>query len=128
MSSLYPPAIIVVNNDLTSNVLSMLVKQLFIDEVYDGYAFDGYVANYEDGYVDGYLSYSASVKKNNKRVLVKRSYQDSFDRSLFDIAIFIKLGMAHVLQNKIGPHSITYRVVNLTWDKLCIYGESRSIL
>jgi hypothetical protein len=47
---------------------------------------------------------------------------------LTDVNIFVKLGMAHVLHNKIGPHGITYRIVNLTWDKLCIYGESTSIL
>lgn len=120
MSALYPSAVIVVNNDLTDNVKNMLVKQLAIDEVLDGYTFDSLI--------DGYASYIQDNKKLNKRILVIRSYQDNFDRNLTDVNIFVKLGMAHVLQNKIGPHSITYRIVNLTWDKLCIYGDNRSIL
>ncbi len=123
MSSIYPSAIIVANNDLTDNVKNMLVKQLSIDEVLDGYTFDSFI----DGY-DGYESYIENIKRNNKRVLVIRSYQDNFDRNLTDVNIFVKLGMAHVLHNKIGPHGITYRIVNLTWDKLCIYGDTRSIL
>ncbi len=126
MGSLYPSAIIVANNDLTDNVRNMLVKQLFIDEILDGYTFDSRVDGY-DGY-DGYESYIQNIKRNNKRILVIRSYQDNFDRNLTDVNIFVKLGMAHVLHNKIGPHSITYRIVNLTWDKLCIYGDTRSIL
>jgi len=104
----------------------MLVKQLFIDEILDGYTFDSRVDGY-DGH-DGYESYIQNIKRNNKRILVIRSYQDNFDRNLTDVNIFVKLGMAHVLHNKIGPHSITYRIVNLTWDKLCIYGDTRSIL
>jgi hypothetical protein len=120
MGGLYPSAIIVVNNDLTDNVKNMLVKQLFIDEIIDGYTFDSSI--------DGYASYIEDNKKLNKRILVIRSYQDNFNRSLTDVNIFVKLGMAHVLHNKIGPHGITYRVVNLTWDKLCIYGDNRSIL
>jgi hypothetical protein len=120
MSSIYPSAIIVANNDLTDNVKNMLVKQLSIDEVLDGYTFDSFV--------DGYASYIDDAKKNNKRILVIRSYQDNFDRNLTDVNIFVKLGLAHVLHNKIGPHGITYRIVNLTWDKLCIYGDTRSIL
>jgi hypothetical protein len=126
LGSLYPSAIIVANNDLTDNVRNMLVKQLFIDEILDGYTFDSRVDGY-DGY-DGYESYIQNIKRNNKRILVIRSYQDNFDRNLTDVNIFVKLGMAHVLHNKIGPHSITYRIVNLTWDKLCIYGDTRSIL
>lgn len=120
MGSLYPSAIIVANNDLTDNVKDMLVKQLLIDEVVDGYTFDSLI--------DGYSSYIEDLKKTNKRLLVIRSYQDTFDRSLTDVAVFIKLGMAHVLHNNLGPHDITYRVVNLTWDKLCVYGENVSIL
>lgn len=129
MSGLYPSAIIVANNDLTDNVKNMLVRQLSIDEVLDGYTFDSLVDGYTgyDGY-DGYISYIENVKKQNKRILVVRSYQDNFDRSLTDVNIFVKLGMAHVLHNKIGPHGITYRIVNLTWDKLRIYGDARSIL
>jgi hypothetical protein len=126
LGSLYPSAIIVANNDLTDNVRNMLVKQLFIDEILDGYTFDSRVDGY-DGH-DGYESYIQNIKRNNKRILVIRSYQDNFDRNLTDVNIFVKLGMAHVLHNKIGPHSITYRIVNLTWDKLCIYGDTRSIL
>jgi len=120
MSAFYPSAIIVANNDLTENVKSMLVKQLAIDEVLDGYTFDTFV--------DGYSSYLEDVKKENKRILIIRSYQEDFNRNLTDVNIFIKLGLAHVLHNKIGPHGITYKIVNLTWDKLCIYGENRSIL
>lgn len=125
MGAFYPSAIIVVNNDLTDNVRDMLVKQLLIDEVLDGYTFDALI----DGYaiLDGY-SYSSEIKKLNKRIMVVRSYQDTFDRTLTDVSIFVKLGMAHVLHNNIGPHDITYKVVNLTWDKLCVYGENRSIL
>jgi len=120
MGGLYPSAIIVANNDLTDNVKSMLVKQLSIDEVYDGYSFDALT--------DGYSNFLEDNKKTNKRILVIRSYQDNFNKDLVDIEIFVKLGLAHVISNKVGPHGITYRIVNLTWDKLNIYGENISIL
>lgn len=120
MSALYPTAIIVANNDLTDNVKNMLVKQLAIDEVYDGYSFDSLT--------DGYVNFLENTRKSNKRILIIRSYQDNFNKDLIDISIFIKLGLAHVLTNKIGPHGITYRIVNLTWDKLSIYGNNISIL
>lgn len=120
MSALYPTAIIVANNDLTDSVKNMLVKQLSIDEVYDGYSFDSLT--------DGYANFLEETRKSNKRILVIRSYQDNFNKDLIDISIFVKLGLAHVLTNKIGPHGITYRIVNLTWDKLNIYGNNISIL
>lgn len=115
--TIYPAAIIVVNADLTNNVQEMIVRQLGIDEILDGYTFDQ--NNLTDGYYDGY--YSADVKRHHKRILVVRPLDDAFDRTVPDIVAFVKAGLIAIEENKFGPHGVTYPIVNLTWGKLGIF-------
>lgn len=119
MGANFPSAIILVNADLTDNVRNMLIKQLAIDEILDGYTFDS-ITSINPNFI-------TETKNSNKRILVERSYQEFTNKSNIDIAIFVKLGLASILENKIGPHGITYKITNLTWDKLNIYEENKSI-
>lgn len=111
-----PAAIIFVNNDLTDNVRSMLVRQLHINEVIDGYVFDDRVT------ADPY--YTRLVKANNQRIMVVRSFRELENRTLADVVIFVAHGLAAIEENKFGPRCQTYPVVDLTWGKLCIFSQT----
>lgn len=93
------------NNDVSDAVQETIIRQLYIDIIMTGDAFDGYVAA-NDGYAD-------ELKSNNKRVLVIRPFSDYSNRSLSDVAIYIKEGLAAVEVTKNGPPGFTYPVVNL---------------
>jgi hypothetical protein len=108
-----PSAIIFVNNDLTDNTRNALVSQLFIDEVISGDVFDARVA--ADGY-DGY--YVRSIKSNNLRLMVVRSFREQTNRELADVVIFVKAALASVLKNNYGPPGTTHSVVSLYWGAL----------
>ena len=118
--TIYPAALILVNNDLTDNVQNMLVRQLAIDEVYNGSEFD-YIVALEDGYYDGYVDYAQHIRRAQKRTMVVRSFDSVLNRDIFDVVIFVKAGLAAIEENKFGPHGFTYPVVNLTWKKLGVF-------
>lgn len=101
----FPSAIIFVNNDLTEQVKSVLNTQLFLDQIMDGYTFDGYV--------NSIPNYVNQVHAQQKRILVIRDFWDHTNRELADIAIFIKMGLASIEHNKFGPPGQTYQVANL---------------
>ena len=111
-----PAAIIFVNNDLTGSVRSMLIKQLHISEVIDGYVFDARVA------ADS--AYPGTIKAQCKRLMVVRSFLELDNRALADVVIFVAHGLAAILENKFGPKGQTSSVVNLTWGKLCIFSKT----
>lgn len=108
-----PSAIIFCNNDLVPNVEAMLVKQLYIDEIIDGYVFDARL--------EANANYLAQVKAANQRILVIRPFTELDNRTLADVVIFIKAGLASILKNKYGEPTFTTTVVNITWGKLGIY-------
>lgn len=108
-----PSAILFVNNDLTPSTQNMLVRQLYITEVLTGDQFDQHVMNDS--------TYISNIYLSNKRILVIRTFEDQTNRDLADLAIFIKNGLATVEDKKVGPHTITYPIVNLTWGKLGIF-------
>lgn len=108
-----PPAIIFVNNDLTPNIQAHLEKQLHINQTFDGYMFDGYVANNP--------SFKDLVIRFNQRVLVIRPFTETQNRDIADVVIFIKTAMASVLKNKFGPPIDTYPVEKLHWGQLSIF-------
>lgn len=108
-----PPAIIFVNNDLTDNVKSNIVRQLFIDEVLDGYVFDDRVTANAD--------YPNQVRRSNLRLLVVRSFQELENRTLADLVIFVKAGLAAVEENKFGPPGFTLPVIGLSWGALGVF-------
>lgn len=114
--SIRPAAIIFVNNDLTDNVKSMLVRQLHIDEVIDGNTFDARVAADPD--------YTRTIKANDDRLMVVRSFLEHTNRNLADVVIFVSHGLAAILENGFGPKGQTSSVVDLTWGKLCIFSQT----
>jgi hypothetical protein len=102
MSILFaPPAIIYLNPDISSQVLSVFVRQLFIIEVLDAATFDGYVAS-GDGY------FIRSIYQDGYRVLVLRDLHDQTNRNIADLVLFAKSnGMVSVETNKVGPPNLT---------------------
>lgn len=111
--SVIPAAILIVNNDLTSNVEAMLVTQLHIDEVIDGVSFDARVANDP--------TYNKTVHSSGQRIMVVRSLFETNNRELADLVLFVKAGLASSELNKFGPPGITTQVVNIDWGKFCIF-------
>lgn len=107
-----PPAIILVNDDLSPSVHDTLVRQLFINQILDGYAFDTIIA-------DDPL-YPNKIKQLNQRVMVVRTFANRADVptwSIPDVTIFIKQGLASVEINK-GPPMFTVPVLKLDWGYL----------
>ena len=111
-----PAAIVFVNNDLTDNVRNMLITQLHIDEVIDGYVFDTRVA------ADS--AYPGTIKAQCRRLMVVRSFTELTNRTLADVVIFVSHGLAAILENKFGPRGLTHTVLKLTWGKLCIFSKT----
>ena len=112
----FPSAIVIANNDLTDNIKSCLIKQLYFTDVLDGYSFDGYVSTNPD-----YVTY---IKNSNKRVLVLRSLRDHKNRELADLVLFVNRGMVMVQQNKFGPSQQTFRLAEIYWGRLGIFALS----
>ena len=54
-----PPAIVIVNDDITAQIQGVLVRQLRIDQVMDGYTFDQTIADNVS------ILYGGSVKPGN---------------------------------------------------------------
>jgi hypothetical protein len=119
-----PPALILVNADLTPNVQDALVRQLMISP-------DGYV-NGENTYMvmDGYEFNSRLIEDPNYvqvihgaglRVLVVNTLRDYTNRTLYDLVIFVKAGMATVLQNNFGPPNIILPVDQLYFSEIKKY-------
>jgi len=108
MTTIVPSVIIFMNNDVSDSVQETIIRQLHIDIIMTGDAFDGYVAA-NDGY-------TTVLKSNNKRVLVIRPFDNYSNRTLADVAIYVRNGLAAVELTKIeknGPPGFTYPVVNL---------------
>lgn len=108
----YPAAIVFINDDLSSFVQSTLVKQLYAAEAITGEEFDARVA--------ADPTYATAVRQAGLRVLVIRDLSDTTNRELADVVIFVKAGLASVLETKFGPPGLTlpistlyiYRLVN----------------
>lgn len=118
--AIFPAAIILVNDDLVESTLDKLVRQLYIDEVVDGYVFDTRVGLNP--------TYAEDYKKENKRLLVKRSFFEIENRMIFDVVIFVKNGLASIEKNNFGPPYGSYSLLNLTWRDLGILKDNRSLM
>jgi hypothetical protein len=95
-----PPSLIFINNDLTAEVLSVFVRQLFITYVIDKQTFDGYVSA-SDGY------YPLWVHQDGYRVLVVLDLSDQTNRQYADIVLCAKQGLVSALANHYGPPALT---------------------
>lgn len=109
-----PPAIIFVNNDLSNQVKNMLITQLKIDQVFDGYTFDQTVA--------ADPSWVTNIKNiHEQRILVIRPLYEMTNRELADVVGFVSHGLISIEYNKFGPPGITYPVSKIHWGQLCIF-------
>jgi hypothetical protein len=108
-----PAAIIFVNMDLVDQVRQHIVTQLHISEAIDGYTFDQRLIDDPQ--------YICRIKGLNQRILVERPYTELQNRSEADVVIFVKNGLASILQNNFGPPRQTFPVVNLYWGQLGIF-------
>lgn len=111
-----PAAIIIVNNDLSESAQAKLVTQLHISEVVDGATFDARIA--------ADAAYPTTLRQLNQRLMVVRTHWDRAEVATWteaDVVIFVKNGLAAVEKNLFGPPGITYKVLELTWPKLCIF-------
>lgn len=109
MTLLYP-VILFCNNDLSLSVQSSLTTQLMLTEIIDGYEFDSRVI--------ADPNYPNEVHYNNLRVMVLRPLSDTTNRSLADIVIFIKAGLAYIEANKWGPPGQTFPIARLQLEQL----------
>lgn len=111
-----PPAIIFVNDDLSPSAKEVIIRQLFINTVLDGYTFDSYIA--------ADPSYPAKIKQLNQRVMVIRTFADRFDVTTWgipDVVVFVKQGLASIEVNK-GAPGFTVPVLKLNWGYLTQIG------
>ncbi len=109
-----PAAVILVNNDLVDQARDWIVKQLHINEAISGTTFDERILD-DPNYIN-------TIKQLNQRILVIRDFREVTNRTLFDVVIFVKNGLAAIEQNNFGPPGQTVPVLNLYWGQLGIYG------
>jgi len=108
-----PAAIVFVNMDLIPQVRQWIVKQLHISEYMFGDEFDARVA--------ADPTYPDRMKVLNLRLMVERPFNELDNRTLADVAIFVKNGMASVEINKFGPPGITFPVLDIHWGQFCVF-------
>jgi hypothetical protein len=92
---IFPPASLMINNDLSDNVQQMLVRQLHIDIVLNGQTFNANMAANSD--------YAAQIKANNQRLMVIESLICPHYVCDVDIVLFAKTGLVTILRNKHWP-------------------------
>ena len=107
-----PPAILIVNNDLTPAIEATLVRQLRIDQVLDGYVFDDYIAadpNWPD-----------TIRNiQEQRIMVVRDLRETQNREYADVVAFVSRGMFAVEKNNFGPPGLTFQVRKIHWGQIC---------
>jgi hypothetical protein len=100
-----PSAIIFVNS-IDPIGLNTLSSQLHIHESMSHQEFNDRIL------VDP--NYPSIVKNTNTRILVLLpSFLDKTNRDFADIVIFVKLGLAAIEKNKVGPHGFTVAIQNI---------------
>lgn len=112
----FPPAAILINSDISNQVLNTIVRQLKIDVILDGYEFDSYIAN--DGY---WIDNLKNIEE--KRILVKRNLYELQNREYFDIVAFVSNGLISIEKNKFGPPINSYPVTKIHWGQLCVFNR-----
>lgn len=113
-----PPAIIIVNNDLSTQVQRVMVRQLRIDQVLDGYTFDQYI--------EADSSWPNNIRNiHEQRILVIRDLREHQNREHADIVAFIAHGLITTEYNKFGPPVCAYPVLNIHWGQLCQYVKQK---
>lgn len=113
-----PPAIIIVNNDLTQQVQNTLVRQLRIDQVLDGYTFDQTIAQ-DPNWPD-------SIRNiHGQRILVVRDLRELENRQYADVVGFIAHGLLSTEKNNFGPPLNSFPVNRIHWGQLGVYVKKK---
>jgi hypothetical protein len=89
MTLILPSIVMLVNDDLTSQVQGRIVQQLFVSEVIDLPEYQARLAGTPE-------YYPTIIRQNNIRLMVVASYFGIGDVRPFDIGIFVKDGQCNV--------------------------------
>ncbi len=109
-----PPAIIIVNNDLTEQVKGVLIRQLRIDQVMDGYTFDQTL--------EADPNWANDIRKiHNQRIMVVRDLRELKNREVADVVAFVSRGMISTEKNNFGPPVKQFQVRSIHWGQLCVF-------
>lgn len=116
MSSIIPSAIIAINSNISNNVLNTIKHQLNINDVS---SLEEYESNLllDDSYAQNYLL-------SNKRLLILYSNNSDLQNLQINVICRIQNGLICIL-DKMEPKQ-TFKIVNLSWDKLNILNYNRS--
>lgn len=113
-----PPAIIIVNNDLSASVQATIVKQLHIDQVMDGYTFDQTI--------EANPNWPSDIKNiHEQRILVVRSLRELNNREYADVVAFVAHGLISIEYNKFGPPVRSFPVKKIHWGQLCVFVKKK---
>ena len=115
MSNLIAPsALIMINPEISDDVISMMSRQLFIDQVLSAADFDAQFA------ADGY--YKARAYFEGKKILVIRSFLDPTNRGEMDLVLFFANGNLSIEQTVFqSPPRATFPLESATLGQLLYY-------
>lgn len=108
------PAILQINNDLAPSVRHHLTRQLFLDEIIDGYVFDNRIA--------ADVEYPNKIRQLNRRLMVVRSFDDFTNRASLpnwnipDVTTFVAHGLISV-ETKTG-RGAAIKILEVSWEFL----------
>lgn len=110
-----PPVIFFVNADLNDKSVSTLQTQLYINDTMTDAEFDARVA--------ADPNYPAIVHLQDLRILViRKDFHDLTNRTLADVVIFVKQGLATILKNNFGPPGLSLPI-----ERLNMYALLRAV-
>lgn len=116
-----PAAIIFVNADLNDGIKSKLKSQLYIDETLSDTEFDARVA--------ADPSYPDQIHLNGIRVLViRQNFRDYTNRTLADVVMFVKQGLASIEKNNFGPPALTYQIDRMNVYEILRFNKSNQVV
>jgi hypothetical protein len=118
MSTIIPAASLAINSNISTQTLSKIQTQLNIDEVI---YIEDLIASIELN-----SNYLSALILSNKRALILYKIDTTIDLySLgIDVICRVKNGLISILNDKVPGQ--TYKIPNLSWDKLKIYLHNRS--
>lgn len=108
-----PGAIILINEEISDVIKTHIIKQLQIEETITGTEFDARLLIDPD--------YVKNVRALRSRVMVLKDFRDTTNRTVFDVVLYVRHGIASIERNCFGPPSQSFPVHNLHWGQICIH-------
>lgn len=116
-----PSAIIFINADINDGIKNTLSSQLYIDEIMTDTEFDARIL------LDP--SYPDQIHFNEMRIIVVlQDFRNYTNRNLADIVMFLKLGLAHIEINKLGPPGLALPIQHINIYQLLRYVKSDQVV